>query len=432
MTARRRRLAERRKALGYSQELLAEQLGTDRTTVGRWERGRTDPYPYIRPKLRQVLRVTDDELDTLLTSDDELSLPTPHPAPAINGRIVTEPDPTGEFDDMFRRDLLRLLSIAGTLVALPPAADAADLHWTFPAEAAGDLEQYTQLNAHLWQVFGLSKSKRLVYPLVHDQLNQLIQEMDRAHSPTVHNKLCVSACDLFQLAGEIFFDSNQYTDAAHCYALAAAAGREANSHDRWACALTRQAFVNMYDKQHAQAASVLSVAARVAHHGDSQLSTRHWIAAVQAQAFAGLGDPDACNRALDTADHVLDLHGPANPGGWLRFDGSRLTEERGTCYLKLGQQDRAEEALTQALTRTISLRRRGSLLTDLAMLGLQRRDLDQLLSYASDAVTVAEQTHSSGYVGRKLQGLQSQLAPLLTDRRVAQLNDRIAQLSTAE
>ncbi|MFI0412405.1 helix-turn-helix domain-containing protein [Actinomadura sp. 3N508] len=431
MTARRRRLAERRKALGYSQELLAEQLGTDRTTVGRWERGRTAPYPFIRPKLCQALQVTDDELETLLTSDDEPSLPTPHPAPAITGRIVTEPDPTGELDDMYRRELLRLLSVAGTLVALPPAADAADFQWTASAEAAGDLEHYAQLNAHLWQVFGLSKSKRLAYPLVHDHLNQLIQEMDRVHSPTVHKHLCVLACDLFQLAGEIFFDSNQYTDAAHCYALAAAAGREANSHDRWACALTRQAFVNMYDKQHAQASSVLSVAARVAHHGDSQLSTRHWVAAVQAQAFASLGDHDACNRALDTADHVLDAPGPATPGGWLRFDGCRLTEERGTCYLRLGQHDRAEDALTQALSHTVSLRRRGSLLTDLATLGLQRRDLDQLLSYADDAVTVAEQTNSSGYIGRKLQTLQSQLAPLLSDRRVALLNDRIAQLSIA-
>src|SRR5579872_4549914 len=42
--ARRRTLAERRRALGYSQEALAEKLGIDRTTVGRWERGETDPY----------------------------------------------------------------------------------------------------------------------------------------------------------------------------------------------------------------------------------------------------------------------------------------------------------------------------------------------------------------------------------------------------
>ena len=68
MTGRRRRLAERRKALGYSQEALAEKLGVDRTTVGRWERGECDPHPYIRPRLRRVLNAA-DEIEILLASD---------------------------------------------------------------------------------------------------------------------------------------------------------------------------------------------------------------------------------------------------------------------------------------------------------------------------------------------------------------------------
>ena len=39
--AKRRRLAQRRKALGLTQEGLAEQLGVERSTVVRWERGET-------------------------------------------------------------------------------------------------------------------------------------------------------------------------------------------------------------------------------------------------------------------------------------------------------------------------------------------------------------------------------------------------------
>jgi transcriptional regulator with XRE-family HTH domain len=66
--ARRRTFAERRRALGYSQEALAEKLGIDRTTVGRWERGETDPYPHVRPKLCRVLEVGAGELDALLGS----------------------------------------------------------------------------------------------------------------------------------------------------------------------------------------------------------------------------------------------------------------------------------------------------------------------------------------------------------------------------
>ena len=71
---------------------------------------------------------------------------------------------------------------------------------------------------------------------------------------------------------------------------------------------------------------------------------------------------------------MLDLHGPPCPGGWLRFGGSRLAEERGTCYLATGQHVQAEAALTEALAQGISLRRRGSLHTDLAVLGARQRD----------------------------------------------------------
>ncbi|MGW2569731.1 helix-turn-helix transcriptional regulator [Streptomyces sp. NPDC001537] len=38
-------LAERRRALGYSQEELAHALGVDRRTIGRWETRSTTPQP---------------------------------------------------------------------------------------------------------------------------------------------------------------------------------------------------------------------------------------------------------------------------------------------------------------------------------------------------------------------------------------------------
>ena len=69
--------------------------------------------------------------------------------------------------------------------------------------------------------------------------------------------------------------------------------------------------------------------------------------------------------SIPPARSSISLARPS-PGGWLRFDGSHLAEERGTCYLALGRADLAEAALTEALGQSVSLRRRGSLLTDLA------------------------------------------------------------------
>jgi tetratricopeptide (TPR) repeat protein/transcriptional regulator with XRE-family HTH domain len=63
---RRDRLAQRRKALGLTQEDLAGLLGVERTTVVRWERGETEPLPWIRPKLARALQVSPDRLGELL------------------------------------------------------------------------------------------------------------------------------------------------------------------------------------------------------------------------------------------------------------------------------------------------------------------------------------------------------------------------------
>ena len=162
--------------------------------------------------------------------------------------------------------------------------------------------------------------------------------------------------------------------------------------------------------------------------GDPQLATRQWVASVQAQAQAGLGNSSGCDRALDTAAAVVQMPASASPGGWLRFDGSRIAEESGTCYLATGRDAQAEGALTQALDQPISPRRRGSLLTDLALLGARRHDAGQLLHYAAAAIDLAEQTGSSGYVGRKLATLQAQIACRRAGPAIAQLADRIASL----
>jgi tetratricopeptide (TPR) repeat protein/transcriptional regulator with XRE-family HTH domain len=73
--AKRERLAQRRKALGLTQEDLAGLLGVQRSTVVRWERGETEPLPWIRPKLSATLRVSADRLEELLTAEPVLPGP---------------------------------------------------------------------------------------------------------------------------------------------------------------------------------------------------------------------------------------------------------------------------------------------------------------------------------------------------------------------
>jgi tetratricopeptide (TPR) repeat protein/transcriptional regulator with XRE-family HTH domain len=67
-TGKRQRLARRRKALGLTQEALAALLDVERSTVTRWERGQTEPVPWIRPRLAKALQVSAGRLEELLAS----------------------------------------------------------------------------------------------------------------------------------------------------------------------------------------------------------------------------------------------------------------------------------------------------------------------------------------------------------------------------
>ncbi|GGV85055.1 hypothetical protein GCM10015535_31250 [Streptomyces gelaticus] len=414
-------LAERRRTLGYSQEKLAQLLGVDRTTVGRWESGKIDPQPPQRRGLAAALEISLQELDFLLAQ--------PRPAgQEIARHQSSAPSNAGDSDEMIRREFLRILTVSGALTALP-IEEAEAL-----AEGVrrGMPRDFARMNSHLWQVYQLARSKGSVYPVVRDQLKTLNEALAGIRGSG--RPLLSAAADLFQLAGEVAFDGNRYSDAAASYSLAASVSKDAEAYDLWACALVRHAYVDMSEQRYRQAEQMLVAAARLAVRGDSSLSTRQWVASVQAEAYAGLGDLDACERAMDQAETVRELGADSVNGGWLRFDGARLAEERGSRYAQLGRLDLAEEALNEALEQLAltpgqSYRRRGVVLTDLAAIGAKRRDAEQVVAYGREAIGLARAS-SSGYVARRLQALCDEFGPLGRDHRVADMGAEIAMLST--
>ncbi|EHN79142.1 hypothetical protein ADL35_13870 [Streptomyces sp. NRRL WC-3753] len=414
MTLRRKRFAERRAARGYSQEDFAEALAVAVSTVIRWEGGRATPRPHQRPKIADLLGITLFELEGLLVDEPPAEVAAPSDVAALGH---------SDDDDMRRREVLGLLAVTGALVALPGSDDSPR-----GRTDAGLLVSGEEVHRSLWQVFTLSDSKQTVFPAVRRQLHALTTCLAGVHTNADRTRLCTMTADLYQLAGELFFDANRYTDAAQCYTVAAHAAHAGGEYDLWACAMTRHAYVELYAHRASAAQPLLAAAHRIARQGDTALSTRHWVAAVQAEAYAAMGDIDACGRALDEAEKVHALDGRSRNGGWLRFDGSRLFEERGACYLRLGRPDLAEDALTSALVQPLSLRRRAAVLTDLAVVGIHRRDVDQVMHYAETAISLAGRSNS-GFVGKKLDGLREHLAPLMPDDRISDLDHRIAALS---
>lgn len=349
--------------------------------------------------------------------------------------IISRSRPALEPEDVRRRNLLRLISIAGAMLVSPAPADVLDVdridHFATVGRRmnAETLEDYVNLHRTLWSAFALSKSKVDVYPLVRSQLDELASSLERVTREDTRRRLHALLGDISQLAGEIFFDCNQYTEASSFYSLAASASREAGDFDLWACAMTRHAFVDLYDRRFAEAEGLLNAASHLARRGDRSLSTRYWVDAVTAHAHAGQGDFSSCMRALDSAEEVHNLRGEIHNGGWLRFDGSRLTEERGGCFVVLHRPDLAEGALVAVLDTGLTSRRRGSVLTDLATIGAQRRDVERVVSYSQAALDIARRTNSS-VVARKLRTLRPQFKPFLGDARVSQMDKDVAALTS--
>jgi hypothetical protein len=175
---------------------------------------------------------------------------------------------------MMRRELLRLLSMIGALLAIPNVEEEPNQldYLSTTSDQFDDLtiDDYAALNKHLWRVFVLSKSKSVVLPLVRDQLEALIFCLSRSRKISTHRRLCALTSELLQLTGEIFFDANKYSDAAYCYTLAAAASKEADAFDLWACAMTRHALIEMYERHFDKAAPMLELAVRLARKGDGR------------------------------------------------------------------------------------------------------------------------------------------------------------------
>jgi tetratricopeptide (TPR) repeat protein/transcriptional regulator with XRE-family HTH domain len=107
----RRGLAERRKAVGLTQEQLAAQLGVERTTVARWERGQAKPLPWLRPKLAKALTLSADRIEELLAVGTDPASP-PGRADAVPRQLpAAVADFTGRADEL--RALTKILDEAG-------------------------------------------------------------------------------------------------------------------------------------------------------------------------------------------------------------------------------------------------------------------------------------------------------------------------------
>jgi transcriptional regulator with XRE-family HTH domain len=235
---KRLRLAQRRKALGLTQEALADRLGCERTTVIRWERGETEPQPWLRPKLCQVLQVTADELHVLLGDVAEIpdhregftlvsSVPLDFSLSAAHTIHVMEG--FSAHDIASRREALAELAVLTSAALLQPVRQWAAVLAAPPstAEPVGtdevtELEQAVTLFRR-WDASGAGGLRRKA---VVGQLNAVAESLNEHHSPAITKRLFQVTAELAQLAGWMAYDQGLFGTAQRYYLLALHACRE--------------------------------------------------------------------------------------------------------------------------------------------------------------------------------------------------------------
>lgn len=387
LSAKRERLARRRKAVGLTQEQLAELLGTEPSTVQRWECGKTTPLSVRRPKLARALDVTVAELAELLEPGDGTT------SANVTGRVAHALQHPGSTD-------------VATVAQLRQQVCELDERY--------DRLPSTSLLADTAQALG--------------HIGFLAEHGRSSMRP----ELKTAEASAATLLGQLVWDASQRRDhraPRRYFDQAGSAARKVNDPVAEGHALLRSSYLALYGEHDpieglrlTEQTAVVTKTASAVLTGLAQLHS--------AEAHAMLGDASRCETALASAEtsfsHVTSLDAAAHLFSPTQFD--RLA---GSCYLFLGDHRRAQRILDNAATAmTVPTKSRAIVLGNLSLAYLYQRDLDSAVASLHDAIDVLETNRGGGGLNvvsdavRKLRRWRSELV-------VQDVYDRVFSLMTA-
>jgi transcriptional regulator with XRE-family HTH domain len=329
---KRLRLTQRRKALGYTQEGLAEQLGCERTTVIRWERAETEPQPWLRPRLAQVLQLTPEELHTVF--DDVAEVPGQRDgftlvstvpldfslSPAYTVRVI---EGFSAHDVASRREALASLAvITGTALLQPIRQWAASLTLV-PGSPPGvgsdevdELEQAVTLFRR-WDASGAGGLRRKA---VVGQLNAVAENLNTHQPSEITKRLFQVTAELAQLAGWMAYDQGLFGTAQRYYLLALHACREGSCPELGAKIIGDMTQLSTALGNYDDSLSLVHTALYSLPRSASNL-VRSELLGLEARAYAQLGDGEARHSARSAETCIaLFEEAPNEPfPDWLHY-----------------------------------------------------------------------------------------------------------------
>jgi transcriptional regulator with XRE-family HTH domain len=353
MTAKRQRLAARRKAVGFSQEQLAEQLNIDRSTAARWESGETEPQPWIRPRLARVLQISLDQLDRLLAAGG----PTDIEGAERTSHALTHPSST---------DIVTATHLRGEVRHLD--------------------EQYVHVPS----------SSLLAHAGQH--LGQVRFLAAHAVSSRVRRELYSVEAEAAILMGQLVWDASQRRDHASARVYldqAIDAARQVHDPAAEGLALLRKAMIALYGERNPREG--LALAEQTAKTTGQVSDVLTGLAILHAaEAHAMLGKAASCEAALAAADTRFGRVGELDTAIEL-YSVTQFGRMAGSCYLFLKDTRRAQDLLeTAAAALSDHSKSHAVVLGNLALALIRQGDLDTAAGRLHEAIDVIELNRGGG------------------------------------
>jgi transcriptional regulator with XRE-family HTH domain len=417
MTAKRWALADRRKAVGHTQEQLAALLGVERSTVVRWEAGETEPLPWCRPKLAEALGISLNALHDLLAEPEDLQR-QPGDALSLLGDVTSAQIGTlmelfAAMDIASRREVLQELVIMSGAILLQPvrrwlAQALAVVPLVSPASVSDNALDALERATMLFRRWDASSVGGLRRKAVVGQLNAVAESLREVHSPEVNRRLFRIMAELAQLAGWMAYDQGLPGVAQRYYLLGLSACQEARSPVLGAKILGDMTQLSTaychYEDSLDLARTALYILPR---HDDALVRTE--LLGLESRAHAHLGNESAATRAAEACVEVWqEAQGEVAPD-WLHYiDQAEVDCLAANAYTELAlNADDAGQAVVYAEwaeRHTLSAREsraqgydRSRILDEirLAKVRLAQHDVAESVVVAQTAVELAAPTSST-------------------------------------
>lgn len=437
MAVKRRALADRRRAVGRSQESLAALLGVERSTVVRWEAGETEPLPWCRPKLAEALAISLDELDELLTTLDGVPA-QPSDALLLSGlgefsaaQIGTLMERFAATDVASRREVLQELTVlSGALLTEPVrrwlARALAVIPLVAPTTVGSDDLDALERAVTLFRRWDASGMGGLHRKAVAGQLKAVTEALHETHSPAVQQRLFHITAELAQVAGWMAYDQGLPGLAQRYYLLGLCTCQESRSPVFGAKILGDMSRLSREHGHYEDSLDLIETGLYILPRQDSTL-VRSELLGVESRTHANLGNQTAATRSVDACvESWHDGQGDAVPD-WLHYMSQGVDGFLADTYIELSltrEKDVRVLALAeQAERHALSVRGnrphgydRNCILDELrlANIRLAQRDVAESVTVAQTALDLATLT-SSTLVGDRLLRFHGELTTRYPD-----------------